>query len=146
VAQDADLAAVTGRLRFPQDLVRVRREYGHAGRYGGEGAFLVGDAIHPVSPAGGQGANMSVFDAAALADVLLGNHAAPLREYERRRRHANERSMAFTRAAAAAALRAPSALARLVAPRALALLAGSPALFARFLRMAATAFQDRPRG
>ena len=57
--------------RFPQDFVRIRRSWGHASRYGAEGAILMGDAAHPVSPAGGQGANMSVADACVLAEIAL---------------------------------------------------------------------------
>lgn len=82
---------------FPRDFVRVKRPWGHAERYGGEGAVLMGDAIHPVSPAGGQGANMSVHDARVLAELLLSGHPRPVEEYERRRRPANERSISITR-------------------------------------------------
>jgi len=42
---------------------------GHAPRYGAAGAVVMGDAAHPVSPAGGQGANMSIADARALAEL-----------------------------------------------------------------------------
>jgi hypothetical protein len=38
-------------------------------RYACDGAFLLGDAIHPVSPAGGQGADMSVADANAVLRI-----------------------------------------------------------------------------
>jgi 2-polyprenyl-6-methoxyphenol hydroxylase-like FAD-dependent oxidoreductase len=86
--------------RFPQDFVRIRRPWGHAPRYGTEGAILIGDAAHPVSPAGGQGANMSVADACVLAELALRNEPNLLAEYERRRRPANERSMGPTRVAA----------------------------------------------
>ncbi len=86
--------------RFPQDFVCIRRPWGHAPRYGTEGAILIGDAAHPVSPAGGQGANMSVADACVLAELALRNEPNLLAEYERRRRPANERSMGPTRVAA----------------------------------------------
>src|SRR5437899_4279564 len=86
--------------KFPEDFVRIRRPWDHAPRYGGEGAFLIGDAAHPVSPAGGQGANMSVADACVLAELALRGSRDLLVEYERRRRPANGRSMIPTRTAA----------------------------------------------
>lgn len=85
--------------RFPDGFTHVRRPYGHAPRYVADGAALMGDAAHPVTPAGGQGANMSVADAVTLADVA---HAALTRgdcstsglaPYEAERRPANERSV-----------------------------------------------------
>lgn len=96
---DPRLGELTPGKSFPRDFVHVKRPWGHAGRYGAEGAMLLGDAIHPVSPAGGQGANMSVHDARALADLFLSDHPRPLEEYERRRRAANERSISITRRA-----------------------------------------------
>jgi 2-polyprenyl-6-methoxyphenol hydroxylase-like FAD-dependent oxidoreductase len=142
-ADDPAIAQVTAGRQLPEDFVRVTRQWGHAPRYGCNGAFLLGDAIHPVSPAGGQGANMSVADASALADILLSNHPDPLRAYERRRRPANERSMRFTRLAAAA-LSAPAIALRIVAPLLLRALARSPQLLPRVLRTASTAFLDSP--
>jgi 2-polyprenyl-6-methoxyphenol hydroxylase-like FAD-dependent oxidoreductase len=53
-----------------------------------------------VSPAGGQGANMSVADAHVLAQVLSAGSRQPVADYERIRRHANERSVGPTRWAA----------------------------------------------
>jgi 2-polyprenyl-6-methoxyphenol hydroxylase-like FAD-dependent oxidoreductase len=97
LSSDAALREVVGARRFPSDFTRVGRAFGHARRYGGRGAVLLGDAVHPVSPAGGQGANMSVADAVALAEALLRGAGDPLAEYERRRRPANERSLAVTR-------------------------------------------------
>jgi 2-polyprenyl-6-methoxyphenol hydroxylase-like FAD-dependent oxidoreductase len=96
---DPRIAELTSGRVFPHDFVHVKRPWGHAGRYGGSGAVLLGDAIHPVSPAGGQGANMSVQDARVLADVLLSGSAQPVTEYDRQRRPANERSLAITRRA-----------------------------------------------
>jgi 2-polyprenyl-6-methoxyphenol hydroxylase-like FAD-dependent oxidoreductase len=63
------------------EVVRVRRLWGHAKKYGIAGAMLMGDAAHPVSPAGGQGANMSVADATAMAELLMdgGGHRCNLR-------------------------------------------------------------------
>jgi 2-polyprenyl-6-methoxyphenol hydroxylase-like FAD-dependent oxidoreductase len=85
--------------KFPDDLVRVRRPWGHADAYGTDGAVLMGDAVHPVSPAGGQGANMSVADAAVLAELAAGDEKNLVAEYERRRRPANQRSIRPTQIA-----------------------------------------------
>ena len=99
---DPRIAELTKGKVFPRDFIHVKRPWGHAARYGAEGAALLGDAIHPVSPAGGQGANMSVHDARVLAELFLSGQADPVAEYERRRRPANERSIAITRRAAEA--------------------------------------------
>jgi hypothetical protein len=84
---------------------RVARPFGHAPSYVADGAALIGDAVHPMTPAGGQGANASIWDALALADVadaaLLANDVSRDRlfAYERMRRPLNERSIAISRAA-----------------------------------------------
>ena len=98
-SMDAVIHEVIRDRKFPQDFVRIRRPWGHAPRYGTEGAVLIGDAAHPVSPAGGQGANMSVADAWVLAELALRNEPNLLAEYERRRRPANKRSIGPTRVA-----------------------------------------------
>ncbi|MGQ0835058.1 MAG: FAD-dependent oxidoreductase [Gammaproteobacteria bacterium] len=129
--------------RFPQDFVRIRRPWGHAPRYGGEGAVLMGDAAHPVSPAGGQGANMSIADACVLAELALGNHRNLLGEYERRRRPANARSMSPTRTAALI-LSLPQWLSPLSVFFAIVRsVARYPSLLRHFLRSTSTAFQER---
>jgi 2-polyprenyl-6-methoxyphenol hydroxylase-like FAD-dependent oxidoreductase len=46
---------------------------GHAARYTGRGAVLIGDAVHVTNPTAGQGMTMAIEDAAALA-----RHAAPV--------------------------------------------------------------------
>lgn len=85
---------VVGSRRFPDDFWRVHNlQWGHAPRYGFPGAVLMGDAAHPVSPAGGQGANMSIADAIVLAKLFLSNSTNVVEEYERRRWPANRRSM-----------------------------------------------------
>jgi len=99
VASEANLASIMSRRDFPRDFQRVRRPWGHASRYGAPGALLMGDAAHPVSPAGGQGANMSVADGRAIAELVLAGERNLLVAYERIRRPANRRSMRFTRAA-----------------------------------------------
>ena len=62
-------AKLSAQLSFPDDFRRVQRPFGHAPHYVADGAAIIGDAAHPVSPAGGQGANASIWDALALADV-----------------------------------------------------------------------------
>jgi 2-polyprenyl-6-methoxyphenol hydroxylase-like FAD-dependent oxidoreductase len=93
------------KLEFPRDFRRVARPFGHAGSYVANGAALIGDAAHPMTPAGGQGANASIWDALALADVA---DAALRREdvsrerllpYEQMRRPVNDESVAFSRVA-----------------------------------------------
>ena len=86
-----------GPRRFPEDFTRVRRPWGHAARYGADGVILMGDAAHSVSPAGGQGANMSVADALVLAELSLRGGPNLVAEYERIRRPANQRSFGPTR-------------------------------------------------
>ena len=89
---------MVGGRKFPDDFGHIRNfRWGHARRYGVSGAVLMGDAAHPVSPAGGQGANMSVADANVLAELLSENSTVVLEQYERRRRPANSRSIRPTR-------------------------------------------------
>ena len=99
-AIDPGIREVVGNRRFPDDFVHIRRPWGHAARYSAPGAVLMGDAAHPVSPAGGQGANMSIADGRVLAELLLQGHPRLVTEYERRRRPANERSIGPTRVGA----------------------------------------------
>jgi len=98
-ALDPSMAAIMDVMEFPEDLNRIRRPWGHAGRYSGPGFVLMGDAAHPVSPVGGQGANMAVADAAVFAELALAGAPDLAAEYERRRRPANARSLRFTRQA-----------------------------------------------
>lgn len=164
---DPVIALITGNRAFPEEFAHIRRAWGHAPSYGGAGAFLIGDAIHPVSPAGGQGANMSVADSLALADILgrPGSSVSPhwrrqseprdrersalrdreLSEYSRRRRPANRRSLMFTRITAGVLSMPPwffpaplvEALVKWVYPN-----LGLPRYI---LSLASTAFQERPR-
>jgi 2-polyprenyl-6-methoxyphenol hydroxylase-like FAD-dependent oxidoreductase len=95
--------AVRDQLEFPGDFRKVARPFGHAGSYGADGPALIGDAAHPMTPAGGQGANASIWDALALADVAdaalrAGDVSrARLQAYERLRRPINEGSVSISR-------------------------------------------------
>jgi 2-polyprenyl-6-methoxyphenol hydroxylase-like FAD-dependent oxidoreductase len=143
-AVDPTVQEVIRGRRFPHDFVRLRRPWGHAPRYGGEGAILMGDAAHPVSPAGGQGANMSVADASVLAELALAKHRNLLAEYERRRRPANARSLRPT-STAASILSLPQWLSPFSVLLAIVRSAArSPWLVRQFLRSSSTMFQERP--
>jgi 2-octaprenyl-3-methyl-6-methoxy-1,4-benzoquinol hydroxylase len=89
----ADLGQITeiqGRTCFP-----LRRQ--HAQRYCQDGVVLIGDAAHMIHPLAGQGVNIGLLDAAALAEVILEAHQAgnsiagleTLQRYEHQRRRHN---------------------------------------------------------
>lgn len=80
---------------------RFRVAHRLAQRYRDGNVFLAGDAAHVHSPAGGQGMNLGIQDAVALAgllaDVLAGTRAdEDLGEYETTRRAAARRVIALT--------------------------------------------------
>lgn len=111
----------------------------HAARYVGEGLALIGDAAHVTNPFGGQGMNLAIQDAAALADhaaaVLRdreGSDAAlkgALAAYEQRRRPIDAR--ALEGANAGAWLTAPGRARYVLAMVLLAALSAAPGLRTR---------------
>jgi len=88
---------VSRAVKFPDGFTVIRRPYGHAEAYTRNGAAIIGDAAHPMSPVGGQGANCAIWDGLALANVFqAGMNGSGVDEYERRRYRANGRSVALT--------------------------------------------------
>ncbi|QFY42823.1 UbiH/UbiF/VisC/COQ6 family ubiquinone biosynthesis hydroxylase [Candidatus Methylospira mobilis] len=85
-----EIKCISARGSFP-----LKRQ--HALHYTKEGVALIGDAAHMIHPLAGQGVNIGLLDAAALAQVLVGaqregrdvGSAAVLKSYEKMRRHDN---------------------------------------------------------
>lgn len=85
-----EIVRIASRGSFP-----LRRQ--HAQHYVKEGVALIGDAAHMIHPLAGQGVNIGLLDAAALAQVLVAAKKASkdigagpvLQEYEKMRRQNN---------------------------------------------------------
>lgn len=88
------LKGILGRAHFPLKCQ-------HAQKYAKTGVALIGDAAHMINPLAGQGVNIGLLDAAALAEVLLtavkqGESIADeqvLKRYEKLRRNENLKMM-----------------------------------------------------
>ncbi len=86
-----EIRAVGQRYLFPLS-------HGHVQEYVKPGLALIGDAAHNIHPLAGQGANLGIADAFALAEVLLTAKKAKrqwsalhtLSKYQRRRKGANQ--------------------------------------------------------
>lgn len=96
-SQMGKLSLVGRRFLFPAKWM-------HSTQYTGHRLALVGDAAHTCHPVGGQGLNLGIRDAAALAQVLHVAHQAGqdigsvqvLRQYQRWRRRQNWLALGFT--------------------------------------------------
>ena len=108
LSSDSLIAELTA--TFPECLGKINQVLGvasfplkrqHAQQYVKAGVALVGDAAHMINPLAGQGVNIGLLDAAALAEVLVDANKrgegvgdiAVLRQYEKMRRNENLRMM-----------------------------------------------------
>jgi 2-polyprenylphenol 6-hydroxylase len=86
-----EITAVSQRFLFPL-------QHGHAAEYVKPGLALIGDAAHSIHPLAGQGANLGIADAAALAEIISSAKKAgrqwtslhTLSKYQRQRKGANQ--------------------------------------------------------
>lgn len=145
-SQEPALEELLGWRTYPGGFTRFRIAWSRTPRFGIPGALLIGDAAHPVTPAGGQGANLSVADALVIAQVALERPHQLLGEYQQRRRAATRRSLSFSRDAALV-LSLPRPVLNLgltLVPWAVRWLNKRPEWFGRVLRTAAEAFRESP--
>lgn len=93
-----------GTVRLVSQRIAIPLVLGFARHYTAHRIALIGDAAHTVHPLAGQGVNLGILDAAALAETLLtgvdakrdpGSHAL-LRRYERARKGADLEMQALT--------------------------------------------------
>lgn len=86
-----EITQVSQRFLFPLT-------HGHASEYVKSGLALIGDAAHNIHPLAGQGANLGIADAFALAEVIIAAKKAKrqwaalhtLSKYQRQRKGANQ--------------------------------------------------------
>ena len=98
-ASDGVLGALT--VQGPRGSFPLRAQ--HAVRYIEPGLALIGDAAHSVHPLAGQGANLGLADAEALAEAIIAGISQDeypgdlptLRRYERARKGANATMLHF---------------------------------------------------
>lgn len=145
-AQDPLLAEVASARGSDGEMAHYHLSWARQPCFGTSGTLLLGDAAHPVTPAGGQGANASVADALVLAETALERPGQLLDDYAKRRRAAVQRSLSISRGAHRVFSLPPPVrrLGLLGLPWAARWLNRRPEQFGHFLRTAAEAFQDRP--
>ncbi len=145
-AQDPQLSELIGSRTYPRDYTRFHIAWGRTPHFGVAGALLMGDAAHPVTPAGGQGANASVADALVLAEAALEKPNELLAEYRRRRSAPTQRSLSLSRGATRffSLPRPMLNLGFMALPWAVGWLNKRPEQFGGFLRIAAEAFREKP--
>jgi 2-polyprenyl-6-methoxyphenol hydroxylase-like FAD-dependent oxidoreductase len=144
--QDPLLGELIGSRTYPRDFARFHIAWGRTPRFGVAGALLMGDAAHPVTPAGGQGANASVADALVIAEAALERPKDLLAEYKRRRSAPTQRSLSLSRGATRiiSLPRPVFNLGLMALPSVVRWLNNRPKQFGRFLRIAAEAFREKP--
>jgi 2-polyprenyl-6-methoxyphenol hydroxylase-like FAD-dependent oxidoreductase len=142
-SQDSVLEELLGPRTDPAGLTRYRLAWSRSPRFGTKGALLLGDAAHPVTPAGGQEANLSVADACFIAKAALETPETLLDEYQTHRLAPTQRSLSLSRRASRvlALPRVALNLGMATLPSWARWLNNRPERFGGFLRTAANAFR-----